>query len=232
MSYPLIQSIVESGFKPAEKGEDDPPVTSLVDLPIRQRMVLEEEDCWPETLPYAAAVLRRRSKRNFIGSPIPSSLVKSILEGLSLTTSGSLENRKSYDHSVTIGLLIGQAEGFAPGFYLFDQHSLQLNLIREGQYLKSMANISLDQMWLAQAGIHVLFLSNLAALDRHQGPRGYRYALMSAGRLGERLYLLSSAMGLGCCGIGAFYDQEAADLLGLDEATRLVYLVAIGLIKK
>jgi nitroreductase len=35
-------------------------------------------------------------------------------------------------------------------------------------------------------------------------------------------------MGLGCCGVGAFYDEEAAKLLGLNKASSLLYLVAIG----
>jgi SagB-type dehydrogenase family enzyme len=95
-----------------------------------------------------------------------------------------------------------------------------------------MARICLDQIWLANAALHFLFLANLDSLEKDWGPRGYRYAMMTAGRLGERLYLIASALGLGCCGIGAFYDQEAANLLGLDEANRLLYLVAVGTIKR
>jgi nitroreductase len=55
--------------------------------------------------------------------------------------------------------------------------------------------------------------------------------MLAAGRMGERLYLLATAMGLGCCGIGAFYDQEAAHLLGLNSHSRLLYLVGVGKIK-
>ena len=39
-------------------------------------------------------------------------------------------------------------------------------------------------------------------------------------------------MQLGCCGIGAFYDDEVAELLGLNEQSRLLYMVATGPIKK
>jgi nitroreductase len=39
-------------------------------------------------------------------------------------------------------------------------------------------------------------------------------------------------MGIGCCGIGAFYDDEAAHILGLNEQTRLLYLVAAGPLKR
>ena len=39
-------------------------------------------------------------------------------------------------------------------------------------------------------------------------------------------------MQLGCCGIGAFYDDEVSELLGLNEQSRLLYTVAVGPIKK
>jgi SagB-type dehydrogenase family enzyme len=94
-----------------------------------------------------------------------------------------------------------------------------------------MAHICLDQAWLANAAVHFLFLANLNLVDKHFGVRGYRYAMMHAGRLGERLYLMATAMGLGCCGIGAFYDEEAMELLHLNQNSRLLYLVALGPIK-
>jgi nitroreductase len=55
--------------------------------------------------------------------------------------------------------------------------------------------------------------------------------MMTAGRLGERLYLVATAMGLGCCGIGAFYDREGSDLLGLSWESGLLYVVGIGPVK-
>jgi len=102
----------------------------------------------------------------------------------------------------------------------------------QGAYVEPMARICLDQGWLANAGVHLLLLADLEVLDRTWGPRGYRYAMMTAGRLGQRLYLAASAMGLGCCGIGAFYDREARELLGLNETSRLLYLVAVGEVKR
>jgi len=52
--------------------------------------------------------------------------------------------------------------------------------------------------------------------------------MMMAGSMGERLYLTASALGLGCCGIGAFYDREASELLGLNSESRALYVVATG----
>ena len=69
-------------------------------------------------------------------------------------------------------------------------------------------------------------------MDDAYGARGYRYAMMDAGILGQRLYLGSTALGLGCCGIGAFYDNEARALLSLNDDSYLLYLVAVGQVKK
>ena len=56
--------------------------------------------------------------------------------------------------------------------------------------------------------------------------------MLTAGRLGQRLYVAAEAMGLGCCGIGALYDSEAMEMLGLNQTSRLLYLVAVGNVKK
>jgi nitroreductase len=91
-----------------------------------------------------------------------------------------------------------------------------------------MTRICLDQGWLANAACHFFFVSDLEALDTVCGPRGYRYAMLTAGRLGHRVYLGATALDLACCGIGAFYDSEAADLLGLSGGRRMLYLLGAG----
>lgn len=232
VSYPLIQEIYRSGWEMGSEEKPPSPLSQGINLPVRQWTSIVPGVSVPEKLDYPAAVFSRRSKRNFVQEPISSRAFQSVIEGLAVDLPGTREVPERSKSSLTIGLLINRVEGVGPGFYLLDRKTLQLGLIKDGLLGQSMARICLDQMWLAQAGLQVLFLSNLVSLDLDSGPRGYRYALMSAGRLGERLYLLATAKGLGCCGIGAYYDQEAAGLLGLDEAWRLIYLVAVGVVKK
>jgi nitroreductase len=71
-------------------------------------------------------------------------------------------------------------------------------------------------------------MSNLEILEKQWGARGYRHAMMTAGRLGHAVYLGATALGLGACGIGALYDREARELLGLNGESALLYLVAAG----
>ena len=84
---------------------------------------------------------------------------------------------------------------------------------------------------MGSASLHFVFMSNMTLLEEAWGPRGYRYAMLTAGLMGERLYIGASALGLGCCGIGAFYDGEASRLLGLNESSRVLYVVSLGILK-
>jgi nitroreductase len=55
--------------------------------------------------------------------------------------------------------------------------------------------------------------------------------MLEAGRLGEMVYLAATAYGLGACGIGAIFDDEARTLLALGDSSALLYLVAAGPVK-
>jgi nitroreductase len=47
--------------------------------------------------------------------------------------------------------------------------------------------------------------------------------------LGGRVYLQAGALGLGCCGIGAFFDDDVSEVIGVDSAEELViYMAAMG----
>jgi len=133
---------------------------------------------------------------------------------------------------LTIGFLAGNIEFTDPGLYVLDTKKKRFGMITGSNVIPGMTRACLDQEWLRNAAIHFLFISNLYLLDKRYGPRGYRYIMMEAGRLGQRIYIASTALNLGCCGIGAIYDNEAADLLGLNKDSRLLYLVAVGKVKR
>jgi SagB-type dehydrogenase family enzyme len=172
---------------------------------------------------YAGVVQRRRSGRNFVREPIP---VRSFMRLLALvdTMPRSDISAKPRLLPVTTGFLVGHVEGFDQGFYRFANEERAYGLLKPGSFVEKMAGVCLDQRWLADAGALFLFMANLKTLDDAYGARGYRYAMMEAGILGQRLYLGSTALGLGCCGIGAFYDNEARSLLDLNDDSYLLYL--------
>jgi SagB-type dehydrogenase family enzyme len=186
----------------------------------------------PDTVRYPECLLRRRSKRNFANKPLDKNTLLLLLDGLCSCDVYVPETSSRYNRSFFVGFIVENIDDVAPGIFLLDRTNRRFGLIGKGHLVDRMAHACLDQLWLRNANIHFLFFSDLDLLEQFRGTRGYRYANMGAGRLGERIYIMASALGLGCCGIGAFYDLEAADITGLNKSSQLLYLVATGRIPK
>ncbi len=180
---------------------------------------------------FTNTLMHRRSRRNYIPGELPGKTFWGVLDILSLTSKRHRPPFPPYGSSLATGLLTQNVENVADGFHLCNFSNNQWGLVRRGAFVPPMAAACLNQMWLQNAALHVCFLANLDQLDRIWGARGYQYAMLEAGRLGETVYLAASAMGLGCCGIGALYDDEARRLLDLNESSALLYLVAVGPVK-
>lgn len=180
---------------------------------------------------YVETVLRRRSRRNFISRSLPGDHLTYILDIISLTMAAKHRGLPDPAATVACGLLTAPADDMPAGYYLLDTHHRRLGCVKQGDYRRDMTAICLDQSWLANAAAHFLLISNLNEINRYWGGRGYRYAMMTAGRLGHAIYLAATALGLGCCGIGAFYDDEACALLKLNDNSVMLYLLAVGPLK-
>ena len=146
-------------------------------------------------------------------------------------TAGNLAEHPEVASSVGIGFLAGNVDAIDPGFYLLNPETQKYGRAFPGGLIEKMTAVCIDQAWLKNAAVHFVFMSNLKMLGEKWGARGYRYAMMTAGRLGHAVYLGATVMKLGCCGIGALYDNEARRLLRLNEDSALLYLVAAGNIK-
>ena len=184
-----------------------------------------------QKMEYPECLFKRRSSRNFVNGAIEKNTLFSLLDFLCVNEGNKPDKIFQYQ-LLTIGFLAENIESIDPGFYVLDTMKKRFGMVTSGNFINSMTKACLDQEWLRNCGVHFLFISDLDLLDRKYGPRGYRYAMMTAGRLGQRIYIASTAFNLGCCGIGAFYDNETADLIGLKRDSRLLYLVAEGRVKR
>jgi hypothetical protein len=180
---------------------------------------------------YVRVLEQRRSRRNFVAAPVSRDEFMTYM-GLLADAMGPLSGMPAVCRSaLTVGFLAGGDLPVPPGFYLLDGRRRRMGQVLDGRLTRAMATASLDQMWLQHAGLHLLFITDPALLDRTWGARGYRYAMIEAGRLGQQAYLAATALGWGACGIGAIYDHEAADLLGLTNGGALIYLIGVGPVK-
>jgi SagB-type dehydrogenase family enzyme len=223
--YPIITAIHEAG-KTVRVSEEPAPtmVRALGVSPAEGFIPLPDASAGTAARSYADTVWQRRSRRNFVRKPLALGQLVDILD-LLCRTAGKDPVAAA---SVGIGFLAGAVEGLTPGFYLLDAANRRMGLVWPGQAMEAMAAICLDQAWLKNAAVHFVFSSRLDLVGDRWGARGYRYAMLNAGRMGHAVYLGATAPGLGACGIGAFYDGEAQQLLRLDPDAAILYLVAAG----
>ncbi|MBU1345190.1 MAG: SagB family peptide dehydrogenase [Proteobacteria bacterium] len=230
-SYPLLEKIYHLGGKPAQKKFVGPKQTDRVTKPLKKTIRLSDFSCPPDKIDYMETVCLRRSKRNFV--PKVLDMTKAIrLLRLASSLPCSDAQAEKVDPCLTIGVSCQNIHGIEDGFYLFSQDRTSLHLIRKGQYHNALSRVCLDQQWIAHAAVNFLFMADLSYLETSFGPRGYRYLLMHSGRIAQRIYLGATGLGLGCCGVGALYDEEARDLFDLNEDVSLFYVVSTGPVKK
>jgi SagB-type dehydrogenase family enzyme len=228
IDYPTIREIHSLTASRVASPVSVAEMRTRLGIRTEQEVEIPRPENWPEVMGYAEAIWQRRSKRNYVHQELSRECLGALLRML---CAGGQANAPAHDartEAVCIGIMAARTEDFQAGFYLLDPSNATLHLAATGIFVDRMAHICLDQAWLGRAAVHFLFMSNLELLESVWGPRGYRYAMMTAGRQGQQIYLAATAMGFGACGIGAFYDQEAARLIGLNPPSRLLYLVAAG----
>lgn len=119
-------------------------------------------------------------------------------------------------------------EGLEDGIHHYDARAHELELRRPGLMQPKLSGMALDQEMVTAANIVVIITVIPERTMWKYGQRGYRYVWLDAGHLGENLYLVATAMGLGPVGIGGFYDREVNDLLDLPPGEDAAYVICIG----
>ena len=186
----------------------------------------------PVPADYARVLRQRRSRRNFVPAAVSRDDWMTFMDLMICHMAAASGMPPACRSALTVGFLAGAGMPESSGSFLLDPDGRRWGRVSGGDLIEPMAAACLDQMWLKHAGVHMTFMTDLAALDRTRGARGYRYAMIEAGRLGQQAYLAATSLGWGACGIGAIYDREAADLLDLADDGALLYLVGLGPVKR
>ena len=169
VDYPIIREMHLAGTDMTTRAN---PMTEMIHelgvAPLTWNQFIQPPT-WPEGLNHGEAVFQRRSRRNFVKTPISQKCMGALLASLCYSEPGDSARESTYDRSICTGFLVGQAEDMAPGFYLLDTVKKATGLISPGSFTETMAHICLDQAWLTNVALHFLFLTNLEVLDRTWG---------------------------------------------------------------
>ena len=179
---------------------------------------------------------RRRSERNYYADL---ALPLQVLSSLLWATQGITAGASSYQLRTAPSagglypnetyLLANAVEGLEQGFYHFRPHSFDLEFIRAGNFGAAPAEAALGQEMVADAQVVFLWTAVIERSRWKYWQRAYRYIYLDAGHIAQNLYLAGTALDVGVCSIGAFFDDRVNSLIGVDGIEETVlYLASVG----
>jgi len=172
-------------------------------------------------LPVRDAMAARRSRRNFSREPVPLAELGSVL---------AYAQRASplFSQAPRLYVVASRVSGLEPGVYRYEPEAHALTRRRSGELAQEAGSAALSQEVIGGAPVVLVTTFDRRTLQA-EGARGYRHAFFEAGMVAERVYLEAESRRLGACSVGAFYDDEAARLLGVSPDSEWVaHFQALG----
>ena len=132
-------------------------------------------------------------------------------------------------HPIDTYLIVNRVEGLESGIYFLDVQDFSLERKGQGDFSRQIAQAALNQDMAREAAVVFVWVAVIRRSLQKYRQRAYRYIYLDCGHIGQNLYLAATAMGMGCCGIAAFFDDEVNNLLGVDgREETAIYLATVG----
>ena len=182
------------------------------------------------------ALLMRRSIREYIPRPLTLQQLAQMLWAAQGITELKYKFRTAPSAGATYPLELyvvvkaGGVERLRAGIYRYDVETHSLILVKKGDFSKELARAALDQEWVREAPVNIVIVAEYERTTRYYGSRGYQYVHMEVGHVGENIYLQAVALNLGTVAVGAFYDNQVAEILDLPSNYRPLYIMPVGAI--
>jgi SagB-type dehydrogenase family enzyme len=188
-----------------------------------------------QTLPVIEALKKRKSIRSFL--PEPLSLAD--LSFLLWAATGVQRTEQGYEfrtvpsagalYPVETYIVANNVEGVEKGLYHYNIQDHALEELETGSIGEKLARAALGQRMLADAPVALVWTAVFARSKWKYAQRAYRYVYLEAGHIAQSLALSATSIGLGSCQIGAFFDDEINQIVGVDGAEESVlYLSVVG----
>ncbi len=168
------------------------------------------------------ALEKRRSVREYSKKPLTLSEVSQLLwaaqgvtgriHGILLRTAPSAGALYPFE----IYIFANNVKTLTRGIYHYSVRDHSIVLIKEGDFRDRLLRVSLEQEMVRDAPVVFVLSAIFDRMRSKYGERGFRYVYMEAGHISQNIYLQATSLGLGTVVIGAFLDDDANRLLGID----------------
>ena len=186
-------------------------------------------------LPLWQVLAARRSVRHYGDKPMTLATLSQLIWSTHGITGRvgqrNLQNAPSAGacYPIDVYVVVNNVKALEPGLYRYVPGDHALMLMRAGDVGSEAAKAALGQSMCRAASVTFLWTAVLPRTTGRYGERGQRYVFLDAGHVGQNMYLAATALGCGCCTIGAFDDAAMNRLIGVDGTVETtVYGASVG----
>jgi len=125
-------------------------------------------------------------------------------------------------------LVVRRVQDTFPGIYHYAVKANQLEQIAPSPDWEEWRRALAEAPGAEHAGLFVVFTVVPERSVSRQGPRGYRQALLEAGKVSHAVFTATVALGLAASEVDVFYDEQVARFLRLPGGEYPVSVMLIG----
>jgi SagB-type dehydrogenase family enzyme len=181
------------------------------------------------------AIARRRSVRDYANGALTLDDLARLLHhsvGITDTRWGSALRAApsaGAQYPLETYAIVHSVEEMIAGVYHYNVRDHSLEPLRRGDFRQPLIDYGLGQEFLGRANVVLILTAIFQRTRWRYQERTYRYVAMEAGHIAQNVYLMGTAMGLGVCAAGAFWDDDVNRLLGVDgKQEAALYLLSVG----
>ena len=115
-----------------------------------------------------------------------------------------------------------------PGSYKYYPHPHMIEIVKEGNLTRDLYEAALEQEWVLNAPVNLVFTAVYERTTQRYGDRGVRYVWIEVGHAGQNVYLQATSMNLATVAIGAFYDDLVRDIIGASKREHPLYIMPVA----
>lgn len=194
----------------------------------------------PEVSPSEVSLLetveRRESTRSYTDQPLTPEEVSTLLWAAQGIThdQGDIPMRAAPSAGATYPLETylevppNGVRDLDPGLYQYDPVEETLHCAIADSLRPAFETAANNQPAVIDAPATIAFVADYNRTTLEYPDHGRRYVHMEAGHAAQNVHLMSEALDLGSCPIGAFDDEAVAEVLNLSGQFDPLYLVTVG----
>jgi SagB-type dehydrogenase family enzyme len=131
-------------------------------------------------------------------------------------------------YPLEVYLVVSNVENLALGVYKYKPHRHELIRVKDRDVRGELAEAALGQACVKEGAIDIVIAAIYERTTRKYADRGVRYVHMEAGHAAQNLCLQATALNLGMVTIGAFYDDQVKEIVGMPENEAPLYVIPVG----